>query len=114
MKMHSAKVWSLTMLFLLGLTFHINAQLSFTSGVDPSAGPNGSYAAAEFYDFSNAGGIGKISGGTGNNLYGVNNQNWTQLTYAITFTYAPNYNEMQALVGGGGIGTALNIPSAPA
>ncbi len=97
---------------LCGLLLSASGQLSFTSGVDPSAGPNSAYPAVQYSDFSNAGGIGKFS--DGNNLSGDHPQVWSQQSYNITFTYAPNYNVIDASVNGGGIGAGITVPTAPA
>jgi hypothetical protein len=95
------------------MAFSASAQLSFTSGVNPLAGPNANYAAALFYNFSNAGGMGEFSAGTPNNL-GNHPETWGQQVWGFNFTYSPADNETLAQVFGGGIGASITIPSAPA
>jgi hypothetical protein len=99
---------------LCGLLSSASAQLSFTSGVDPAAGPNGNYAAVQFWNFSNSGGSGEFASGSGNNLYGVDYQNWAQQTWGISFTYDPTRDVGVAQVFPDGIGTLFAIPSVPA
>jgi hypothetical protein len=109
--MKHIRFYSIAFLTLNCLVLSASAQLSFTSGVNPMAGANGDYAAVQFWNFSNAGGSGGFSSGTGNNLYGTDPQSWTQQTYGIQFTYAPSAGEAVAKVSASSIGASIIISS---
>jgi hypothetical protein len=96
---------------LCGLLASASGQLTFTSGVDPNAAPNGGYAAVEFWNFSNTGGSGDISSGTVNNLFGISPQGWAQQVYNVTFSYAPTKGVDGLSVNNSGLNTLIAIPS---
>jgi len=103
----------LTIFSFCGLLDSAYGQLILTSGWDPNATPNASYASVQFWNFSNSGGIGEFAAGTGNNLHGTDYQTWSQQTIGIQFTYVPTKGNVYADVSGGVVGVVIPITSPP-
>ena len=115
--MRKALFNSLAAVLICGLVFSASAQLSFTSGVDTSAGPNANYPAVQYFNFSNGGGQGSMSAGTGDNL---NNGNlavtWRQAPWNISFSYNPMAGGDYVIVTGRGtyvVGANITAPAVP-
>ncbi len=100
-----------------GMVRPASAQLSFITGVDPAANPNGAYDAGLFYNFSDSGGTGGISAGTPAKLYPGSAPVWTQQVWDFAFTYNPmGFVQATITTPGGpvyGSGVALGPPSLP-